>query len=112
MRSVCTVLLKQAKSHFSPSPGKPRPSFPWLERRSAGQAFADGFAHSEHRIVDQTCTVYTDTASVVYRSAVFEMSKIAAAKAAHCSKVLWGERRICICSALVRSEHSEVGVYT
>jgi hypothetical protein len=59
---------------------KPRPSFFWLEERSAGQAFAEGFANSERRILDETYMLYTDSASVLYRSAVFKKSKIAAAR--------------------------------
>ena len=95
--------------HFGPS-GEAPPKLILAWRAPAGQAFADEFAQSERRVLDQTYVVYTDSASIVYRSAVFEMSKIAAAKAMHRSKARWSEKPICIRSAVARSEESQVGV--
>ena len=94
---------------FGPS-GEAPPKLLLLGGLSAGQAFADRLAHSENWILDETHMLYTKSAQVVYRSAVFKKSKIAAAKAAHRSKVRWGVRPICICSALAKSERSQVGV--
>ena len=94
---------------FGPS-GEAPPKLILAWRAPTGQSFAEGFAQSERRILDQTYAVYTDSASVVYRSVVFEMSKVAAAKAMHRSKVRWSEKPICIRSVVARSEESQVRV--
>ena len=56
MHSLYTKCLIFAFSPFSPLEEKPRPDFSalWLGGPSAGQAFADGFAQSERRILDKT----------------------------------------------------------